>query len=77
MKRFGGQTNIIDLDQLTISGDVTVGRKVVLKGTVIIVAAEGDKIDIPDGSILEDKVTSFRFNIISCPSFHSTCTYIT
>jgi len=58
LKRFGGQTNIIDLDQLTISGDVTVGRKVVLKGTVIIVAAEGDKIDIPDGSILEDKVVT-------------------
>jgi UTP--glucose-1-phosphate uridylyltransferase len=56
MKRFGGQTNIIDLDQLTISGDVTVGRRVVLKGTVIIVAAEGDKIDIPDGAVLEDKV---------------------
>lgn len=64
MKRFGGQTNIIDLDQLTISGDVTVGRKVVLKGTVIIVAAEGDKIDIPDGSILEDKVVTGCLRIL-------------
>jgi len=64
MKRFGGQTNIIDLDQLTISGDVTVGRKVVFKGTVIIVAAEGDKIDIPDGSILEDKVVTGSLRIL-------------
>lgn len=64
MKRFGGQTNIIDLDQLTISGDVTVGRRVVLKGTVIIVAAEGDKIDIPDGAVLEDKVVTGSLRIL-------------
>jgi len=64
IKRFGGQTNIIDLDQLTISGDVTVGRQVVLKGTVIIVAAEGDKIDIPDGAILEDKVVTGSLRIL-------------
>jgi len=64
MKRFGGQTNIIDLDQLTISGDVTIGRKVVFKGTVIIVAAEGDKIDIPDGSELEDKVVTGSLRIL-------------
>jgi len=64
MKRFGGQTNIIDLDQLTISGDVTLGRGVVLKGTVIIVAAEGDTINIPDGSILEDKVVTGSLRIL-------------
>jgi len=58
LKRFGGQINIIDLDQLTISGDVTVGKNVVFKGTVIIVAAEGDRIDIPEGAILEDKVVT-------------------
>lgn len=63
-KRFGGQTNIIDLDQLTISGDVTIGRKVVFRGTVIIVAAEGDKIDIPDGAILEDKVVTGSLRIL-------------
>jgi UTP--glucose-1-phosphate uridylyltransferase len=64
LKRFGGSTNIIDLDTLTISGDVTVGRHVVFKGTVIIVAAEGDKIDIPDGSILEDKVVTGSLRIL-------------
>lgn len=48
----------MELDQLTISGDVTLGRGVVLKGTVIIVATEGNRIDIPDGSILEDQVVT-------------------
>jgi len=35
-----------------------------LKGTVIIVAAEGDKIDIPDGAILEDKVVTGSLRIL-------------
>jgi len=64
LKRLGGNTNIIDLDQLTISGDVTLGRDVVLKGTVIIVAVEGSRIDIPDGSILEDKVVTGSLRIL-------------
>jgi len=64
MKRLGGKTNIIDLDQLTISGDVFIGRGVVLKGTVIIVSQEGCRIDIPDGSILEDKVVTGSLRIL-------------
>eukprot|EP01127_Copromyxa_protea_P023920 TRINITY_DN919_c0_g1_i1.p1 TRINITY_DN919_c0_g1~~TRINITY_DN919_c0_g1_i1.p1 ORF type:complete len:384 (-),score=112.86 TRINITY_DN919_c0_g1_i1:91-1242(-) len=56
--RLGGRPNLLELDQLTISGDVTLGRGVVLKGTVIIVATEGNRIDIPDGSILEDQVVT-------------------
>jgi len=64
MKRLGGNTNIIDLDQLTISGDVFIGRGVVLKGTVIIVAQDGCRIDIPDGSILEDKVVTGSLRIL-------------
>jgi len=63
-KRFGGQTNIVDLDQLTISGDVTLGKNVRLSGTVIIVAAEGERIDIPDGAILEDKVVTGSLRIL-------------
>jgi UTP--glucose-1-phosphate uridylyltransferase len=56
--RLGGRPNLLELDQLTISGDVSLGRGVVLKGTVIIVATEGNRIDIPDGSILEDQVVT-------------------
>ena len=53
-KRFKSIPNLLELDHLTVSGDVTFGRKVTLRGTVIIVANEGQKIDIADGSILEN-----------------------
>jgi len=58
LKRLGGKPNLLELDQLTITGDVYLGRGVVLKGTVIIVATEGNRIDIPDGSILEDQIVT-------------------
>lgn len=53
---FAGMPDIVDLDILTVSGNVNFGKKVVLRGIVIIVAAEGCQINIPDGSILEDKI---------------------
>jgi len=56
--------NILELDQLTISGDVHVGSNVTLRGTVIIVANHGSRIDIPDGSILENKVISGNLRIL-------------
>lgn len=40
-----------------MSGDVTFGRGVQLRGTVIVVANEGSKIDIADGAILENSKT--------------------
>jgi UTP--glucose-1-phosphate uridylyltransferase len=46
--------DILELDHLTVSGNVFFGKKIVLKGNVIIVTTE--RIDIPDGSILENKV---------------------
>ncbi|KAI5173443.1 UTP--glucose-1-phosphate uridylyltransferase [Pancytospora epiphaga] len=55
-KSFAGIPDIVDLDILTVSGDVTFGKNVVLKGIVIICATNGNRIDIPDGSILEDKI---------------------
>jgi UTP--glucose-1-phosphate uridylyltransferase len=63
-KRLGGRINIIELDHLTISGDVYLGPNVTLKGTVIIVANEGERIDIPPGSILEDKVVTGNLRIL-------------
>jgi len=64
LTRFKTVPDILELDQLTISGDVYVGSKVVFKGTVIIVANHGNRIDIPDGAILENKVISGNLRIL-------------
>lgn len=55
-KRFKKIPKIIELDHLTVTGDVYFGRNVTLRGTVIIVANEGQRIDIPDGCILENRM---------------------
>uniref|UniRef100_A0A0K0ERG9 UTP--glucose-1-phosphate uridylyltransferase n=1 Tax=Strongyloides stercoralis TaxID=6248 RepID=A0A0K0ERG9_STRER len=64
MKRFQGIPDILELDHLTVSGDVWFGRNVVLKGTVIIIANPGDRIDIPPGTILENKIVSGNLRIL-------------
>jgi len=56
--------DIRELDHLTVSGDVKFGKGVRLSGTVIIVAAEGEKISIPDGTILTDKLVTGSLSII-------------
>jgi len=53
-----------ELHHLTVSGDVTFGAGVVLRGTVIIVANHGCHINIPDGAILENKVVSGNLSIL-------------
>jgi len=63
-KRFRTVPNLLELDHLTVSGDVWFGRNITLRGTVIIVANEGNRIDIPDGSILENKLVSGNLSII-------------
>eukprot|EP01121_Diplochlamys_sp_Union-15-3_P008021 TRINITY_DN2097_c0_g1_i2.p1 TRINITY_DN2097_c0_g1~~TRINITY_DN2097_c0_g1_i2.p1 ORF type:complete len:502 (+),score=91.82 TRINITY_DN2097_c0_g1_i2:3-1508(+) len=62
--RINGIPNIIELDQLTIAGDVVIGTDVTLKGTVIVVANHGSHIDIPPGSILENKVVTGNLRIL-------------
>jgi len=57
-KRFASIPNILELDHLTVSGDVRFGTNVTLKGTVIIVADTGSSIVIPDGSVLENKIVA-------------------
>jgi len=64
MSRLQGIPDILELDQLTVSGDVSFGSNIVLKGTVIIVANHGNRIDIPAGSILENKVVSGNLRIL-------------
>jgi UTP--glucose-1-phosphate uridylyltransferase len=63
-KRFNGRPDLLELDHLTVSGDVYFGKRVVLKGTVIIVAQHGSRIDIPDGAVLEDKIISGNLRIL-------------
>ncbi|KAJ9111070.1 putative UTP--glucose-1-phosphate uridylyltransferase [Naganishia cerealis] len=63
-KRFKSIPDITELDHLTINGDVWVGKKVTFAGTVIIVANEGNRIQIPDGTILENKLVSGNLAII-------------
>jgi UTP--glucose-1-phosphate uridylyltransferase len=64
LSRFGSMPDVLDLDHLTVSGDVTFGRGVVLRGTVIIVAQQNQSIAIPDGSVLENKVITGHLQIM-------------
>eukprot|EP01121_Diplochlamys_sp_Union-15-3_P011105 TRINITY_DN3185_c0_g1_i1.p1 TRINITY_DN3185_c0_g1~~TRINITY_DN3185_c0_g1_i1.p1 ORF type:complete len:341 (+),score=44.17 TRINITY_DN3185_c0_g1_i1:302-1324(+) len=64
MERLKGIPNLLELDQLTISGDVTLGEGVTLKGSVIIVANDGQKIDIAPGSVLENKIITGSLRIL-------------
>ena len=62
--RFKTPPKILELDHLTVVGDVYFGSNVTLGGTVIIVANQGQRIDISSGSILEDKVVSGNLRIL-------------
>jgi UTP--glucose-1-phosphate uridylyltransferase len=64
LKRFETIPDILELDHLTVSGDVTFGRGVSIRGTVIIIANHGERIDIPAGAILENKIVSGNLRIL-------------
>ncbi|RKP03930.1 hypothetical protein CXG81DRAFT_23487 [Caulochytrium protostelioides] len=64
LSRFSNPPHILELDHLTVTGDVTFGNDVTLSGTVIIVANHGSRIDIPSGTILHDKVVSGNLRIL-------------
>jgi UTP--glucose-1-phosphate uridylyltransferase len=63
-RRFKSVPDMVELDHLTVCGDVTFGAGVKLAGTVIIVANHGERIDIPDGTVLENKVVSGNLRIL-------------
>ncbi|OQR66351.1 UTP--glucose-1-phosphate uridylyltransferase-like [Tropilaelaps mercedesae] len=65
LKRFSSIPDILELDHLTVSGDVTFGKGVILRGTVIIIANHGDRIDVPPGAILENKIMSGNLRILA------------
>ncbi|GAM22882.1 hypothetical protein SAMD00019534_060570, partial [Acytostelium subglobosum LB1] len=62
--RIKGVPDILELDQLTVSGDVTFGADMVLRGNVIVVANHGSRIDLPEGSVFENKVISGNLRIL-------------
>ncbi|KAK9474572.1 UTP--glucose-1-phosphate uridylyltransferase family [Dipodascopsis tothii] len=63
-KRIPHMPKIVELDHLTVTGNVTFGKNVTLKGTVIIVCSDGQKIDIPNGSVLENVVITGNLSIL-------------
>lgn len=64
LTRFASIPDLLELNHLTVSGDVTFGKNVSLRGTVIIIANHGERIDIPSGSILENKIVSGNLRIM-------------
>lgn len=64
LERFDNVPQLLELDHLTVSGDVTFGKDVKLRGTVIIIANHGDRIDIPQGACLENKIVSGNLRIL-------------
>ncbi|WZZ30120.1 hypothetical protein YC2023_013521 [Brassica napus] len=48
--------SIVELDSLKVSGDVSFGSSVVLKGKVTVTAKSGVKLEIPNGAVVENKV---------------------
>ena len=61
----GGVPDIVELEHLTVSGNVYFGAGVVLKGTVIIVCNEGSRIDIPPNSVLENVVVTGSLRVVA------------
>ncbi|KAK1370772.1 UTP--glucose-1-phosphate uridylyltransferase [Heracleum sosnowskyi] len=55
LKRFKSIPSIVELDSLKVSGDVWFGTGVTLKGKVTINAKSGEKLEIPDGAVLQNK----------------------
>ncbi|KAF5370805.1 hypothetical protein D9758_001960 [Tetrapyrgos nigripes] len=63
-RRFKTVPSMVDLDLLTVTGDVHFGRNVTLRGIIIVAAEEGRRIDIPDGCILENRLVTGNLNMI-------------
>nr|ADE62529.1 UDP-glucose pyrophosphorylase [Gracilariopsis lemaneiformis]ANG56391.1 UDP-glucose pyrophosphorylase [Gracilariopsis lemaneiformis] len=64
LERLGSIPDVLELDHLTVSGDVYFGANTTLKGTVIVVANPGNTIMIPEGSVLENKVVVGSLHVI-------------
>jgi len=58
-KRFQSIPDILELDLLTVVGDVYFGKNMVLRGNVILVCESGE-LHLPDQSLLENTVLTGR-----------------
>ncbi|KAJ6402325.1 hypothetical protein OIU84_014421 [Salix udensis] len=58
LSRFKSIPSIIELDSLKVAGDVWFGANITLKGKVSIVVKSGVKLEIPDGTVLQNKEIS-------------------
>lgn len=63
-KRIPSIPKIIELDHLTVTGNVKFGRNIQLKGTVIIVCNDGDTIELPNGAVLENCIVSGNLRLL-------------
>ena len=63
-KRIPSIPKIIELDHLTVTGNVKFGRNITLKGTVIIVCNDGQTIELPNGCVLENCVITGNLQIL-------------
>ncbi|XP_056856777.1 UTP--glucose-1-phosphate uridylyltransferase 2-like isoform X2 [Raphanus sativus] len=55
LSRFKSIPSIVELDSLKVSGDVSFGSSVVLKGKATVTAKSGVKLEVPDGTVVENK----------------------
>jgi UTP--glucose-1-phosphate uridylyltransferase len=55
-QRIPSPPDIVELVHLSVEGDVRFGKGIKLAGTVILIAAEGQQLFIPDGAILRDNI---------------------
>eukprot|EP01088_Endostelium_zonatum_P014004 TRINITY_DN2907_c0_g1_i1.p1 TRINITY_DN2907_c0_g1~~TRINITY_DN2907_c0_g1_i1.p1 ORF type:complete len:548 (-),score=121.95 TRINITY_DN2907_c0_g1_i1:86-1729(-) len=58
IKPTGTAIDMLECHHLTVIGDVWFGEGVKVKGTVIIVAAQGQRINIPPGAVLDNKIVT-------------------
>jgi UTP--glucose-1-phosphate uridylyltransferase len=63
-KRIPSIPRILELDHLTVTGNVKFGRNMTLKGTVIIVCNDGSSIELPNGCVLENCVITGSLSIL-------------
>jgi len=61
-RRFESIPDILELDLLTVVGNVHFGKNITLRGNVILIC-EGEELHIPDNSLLENKVLTGSIRI--------------
>ncbi|KAM7268063.1 hypothetical protein ACFE04_010229 [Oxalis oulophora] len=66
LSRFKSIPSIIELDSLKVTGDVWFGAHITLKGKVVIAAKPGERLEIPDGAVIGNKVNALPISPYVC-----------